>query len=270
MIDAQYILQSDAQASERLKIQHKLYEKSSQRLLLDAGLKAGMRVLEVGCGPGLMTPWLCEQVGQLGHLIAIDIDPSYIEQARQNTTQFVPVEIKLHDVHTISELTESFDLIYCRMILHHLHDPQFVLAQITDRLLPSGILVCEEPPALAGVFSYPESKALTRFKKLAIQCFEYNKIEYQIAYTLPRHMQQLGFSIKIQQVFTPLLDANTHKLHLMSLRDLSPQLINCGLIDQDGIKNLSRCLEEEMASVDTVSLYQMFQVVGVKTPLTSN
>ena len=85
-----------------------------------------------------------------------------------------------------------------------------------------------------------------------------------MANNLAGRMQQLGLSIKAQQAFTPLLDKNARKLHLMSLRDLSPSLVSSGLIEQNDIKTLSQCLENELASVDTVSLYQMFQAVGVK------
>lgn len=158
----QYILQSDSQAAERLLIQRKIYEKSSQNLLLQSGLKTGMKVLEIGCGPGLVTPWLCKQVGEQGRIVAIDKDPFYIAQAHRNTSLYHNVEIKHNDVFEIDKLTECYDLIYCRMVLHHLQKPQFAFEKMTNCLVSKGILVCEEPPAHFGVLSYPESESLTR------------------------------------------------------------------------------------------------------------
>jgi ubiquinone/menaquinone biosynthesis C-methylase UbiE len=78
----QYVLEADEKSAERLLRQHELYEHASQQLLLQAGLKANLSVLELGCGPGAMTPWLCQQLTKGGQLLAVDLSPSIFAKPR--------------------------------------------------------------------------------------------------------------------------------------------------------------------------------------------
>ena len=59
-----YILQSGEKGAERLATVQNLYGKESQFFLQKSGLKKGMTVIDIGCGTGLMTKWLAEQVGK--------------------------------------------------------------------------------------------------------------------------------------------------------------------------------------------------------------
>ncbi|MDP6401654.1 MAG: hypothetical protein QF622_09835, partial [Candidatus Marinimicrobia bacterium] len=68
----------------------------------------------------------------------------------------------------------------------------------------------------------------------------------------------------IQQIFQPLLDLPARKLHLMALRDMAPKMIELGFSNESELIKLSTDLENELATATAVSLYKMFQVVGVK------
>jgi 2-polyprenyl-3-methyl-5-hydroxy-6-metoxy-1,4-benzoquinol methylase len=47
-----YVLGNSAHEQERLKLQGGFLEKWTEQFLLSAGLKPGMRVLDLGCGMG--------------------------------------------------------------------------------------------------------------------------------------------------------------------------------------------------------------------------
>jgi SAM-dependent methyltransferase len=57
----------------------------SERLsaIVDAlPLRQGMRVLEIGCGPGAAAREIARRIGGTGHILAIDRSPRAIDQAR--------------------------------------------------------------------------------------------------------------------------------------------------------------------------------------------
>lgn len=81
-------------------------------------VKAGERVLDLGCGPGDILSALpdCEYVG-------VDVEERYIEAARKRfggrgTFRCAPLE------EFVLEAPESFDLVMANGVLHHLDDPQ--------------------------------------------------------------------------------------------------------------------------------------------------
>src|SRR5215469_2550933 len=67
-----YALATGEAAADRLRILHELYGPGTRRVLLESGLRAGMRVADLGCGVGMVTALLADLVGPGGHVVAID------------------------------------------------------------------------------------------------------------------------------------------------------------------------------------------------------
>ena len=111
--------------------------------------REGDRILEIGCGPGTIVPYLprCEYVG-------FDASAEYIEQARRRFPQsrFVCERVSQY---TLPERS-YFDLVLALGIVHHLDDPEALqLFQIAhDALKPGGKLV-----TLDGVWTNRQSSA---------------------------------------------------------------------------------------------------------------
>jgi SAM-dependent methyltransferase len=158
-----YALATGEAAAYRLRILHGLYGPGTRRVLLDSGLRPGMRVADLGCGVGLVTALLANLVGPQGHVVGIDASAAQLAQARE----------RLNAAGTNASLVEasatdtglppaSFDLVYCRFLLLHLPEPERALREMRTLLKPDGILVCEdgdltssgsEPPSALGAFA---------------------------------------------------------------------------------------------------------------------
>ena len=57
------------------------------KALQAAGLKAGQRVLEVGCGPGFFTIPASRIVGEGGSVVAIDVNPLAVEKVQEEVDE---------------------------------------------------------------------------------------------------------------------------------------------------------------------------------------
>lgn len=263
-MEQRYILQDTELSQERLKIQNTLYEESSQSLLLHAGLSIGMHVLEVGCGTGLMTMWLAEVVGITGKVFAFDINPTYVEITQSACTSKENIEVRCRNVYDIEKYSQLFDIIYCRLVLHHLKHPALAIQKMVKCLKPGGKLVCEEAPAAEGVFSYPPSESLNQLVEWVVNCFRKNESEYRVAYQMDVLFKKYGLTVEILEIFQPLLKPEHFVLHAMALNDLAPRIIQHKIADKKEIEALADKLTEELPNSNCVSLYRLFKIVGCK------
>jgi len=258
-----YILQSNRLAQHRLQLQHQLYKKSSENLLLEAGLKPGMKVMEVGCGIGLMTEFLAETVTNKGSVLSFDFDPDYVEITSKRVGHEHQVFIYEKNVYDVKDFGQQFDLIYCRMVLHHLQQPEKAIEALVSCLKPGAVLVIEEVPSMDGVFAYPESTALKQEIDLVLQTFKNNDIKYEIAYTMTDYLKSLPCEVELCQLFQPVcLTEDQKMIHAMGLEDIGPKIVSSGLATEDEIAALIVALKQELPSRKMLSLFKMVQVIA--------
>ena len=99
----------------------------------------GARVLEVGCGPGLLSLWLGRQHGL--EVTGLDLDPAMIDRARANADRpgngdrRQPLFL-VGDVAALAFPDGSFDLVVSTLSMHHWADPTAGLAEIGRVLRP--------------------------------------------------------------------------------------------------------------------------------------
>ena len=99
-----------------------------------APLRPGDRVLEVGAGSGGMLAWFAGQVGPYGEVLGLDMDLSRAA---------APEGIVRHleaDLYAPPAEPAAFDLVYARLVLMHLHDPEAALARIAEWAKPGGMI----------------------------------------------------------------------------------------------------------------------------------
>lgn len=110
--------------------------------------EGSVRILDIGCGPGTLVPYL-PQSGYLG----FDLSSEYIEVARK---RFPQARFVCERVSKFSVSQESFDIVIAIGIIHHLEDAEATqLFQIAHQALkPGGKLVTVD-----GVFTNNQSTA---------------------------------------------------------------------------------------------------------------
>src|SRR5260370_42418454 len=78
-----YVLATGAgDPAARLRLVDEVYGASTRQMLLEAGLRPGMRVLDVVCGVGTVSCWMAGQGGPTGQAVAVDICSAQWDVAR--------------------------------------------------------------------------------------------------------------------------------------------------------------------------------------------
>jgi 2-polyprenyl-6-hydroxyphenyl methylase/3-demethylubiquinone-9 3-methyltransferase len=94
---------------------------------------AGARVLDVGCGGGL----LCEAFARAGAKVTgIDLAPGMIEVARLHAAE-QGLDIT-YNVVSAEEITGGFDVVTCMEMLEHVPDPERMTATLAKLVRPGG------------------------------------------------------------------------------------------------------------------------------------
>jgi ubiquinone/menaquinone biosynthesis C-methylase UbiE len=106
-----------------------------------AGLRQGMRVVDVACGAGLTTSILRGLVGDSGSVVGVDSSPERIEQAREryedDRTSFA-----LRDFLMPIDDLGTFDFAWVRFALEYYRAECFDIASNVSSLLAEGGILC--------------------------------------------------------------------------------------------------------------------------------
>lgn len=116
-------------------------------LLLDrAGVAEGMRVLDVGCGPGRITLPAARRVGPAGEVVALDIQESMLERVRQRIDAQNVTNVRLLHAGAGEGQTEpeSFDRAFLVTVLGEIPDKAAALREVYRALKPGGVLSITE------------------------------------------------------------------------------------------------------------------------------
>ncbi|MGW2642037.1 methyltransferase domain-containing protein [Streptomyces sp. NPDC001348] len=132
-----------------------------QRMLDELDLRAGHRVLDLGCGPGNDLGALARAVTPEGAVIGIDHDRKMVDTARARTVGQAVVDVRHADVHDLPLPDHTADRARTDRVLQHVADPLAALSEIRRVLRPGGRLVMGEPDWETLTVDHPDSD-LTR------------------------------------------------------------------------------------------------------------
>jgi len=126
--------------ADRQPVQDILLQPIADLLIDRASIRAGERVLDVGCGSGSTTFAFARAVGPSGHVMGIDISAPMLARAREVTPAGAPVEFVLADATIHPFAPENFDLLASRFGVMFFADPALSFANMRKAMRRSGRL----------------------------------------------------------------------------------------------------------------------------------
>ena len=117
-------------------------------------LEPGQRVLDAGCGNGVLFPFIEEKIGPDGELSALDAAPSMLERARSLYPDYRNITFMQGRLETAELSAEHYDVILCFSIIPHVDDIPASLANMKRALRSDGLLY---------IFHLSDTKSLNAF-----------------------------------------------------------------------------------------------------------
>ena len=157
-------------------------------------LKAGLRVLDFGCGPGTISMGLAKAVHP-GELQGIDMEASQIEMARAAAAAggHDNASFRTGDVTALPFEDDSFDVAHCHAVLMHVPETQAVLAEVKRVLKPGGIVSCREMIGDSTFFA-PDQDDLPSAMATFLKLLEANRGHPQMGKELKGAILEAGFT----------------------------------------------------------------------------
>ena len=132
-----------------------------------AHLRAGMDLLDVGCGPASITADLTERVAP-GRVVALDAADGALEAARATLRErglSEQVEVTSGDVMALPFEDASFDVVHAHQVLQHLADPVGALAEMRRVTRPGGIVAVRDAVYSAMTW-FPEPAGMEQWRSV--------------------------------------------------------------------------------------------------------
>jgi ubiquinone/menaquinone biosynthesis C-methylase UbiE len=135
----------------------------SQRLLDRTHVTSGMRVLDVGCGPGRISVPAAQRVGANGEVVALDIQPAMLQRLQKKLKAQHVTNVRLLQANIGDGKTnpESFDRAFLVTVLGEIPDKVGALHEIYRALKPGGLL------SITEVFPDPDFQMPSEIRRLA-------------------------------------------------------------------------------------------------------
>lgn len=251
--DPAYPLGRSADERRRLAQQGGLLGPFTRRLLLDAGLVPGMRVLDVGCGAGDVTMLAAELVGPAGAVVGVDRDPTVLDAALARAAEagLTNVTFREGDFRTLPAGV-PFDAVVGRLVLMYQADPAAALRALLPRLRPGGIVVFQEYDC-TGTLAVPPGPLALRVPAWLCEAFRRVGVEHQMGPKLYPAFVAAGLpgpQMQLDAIVGGGPDFVGYQMWAAVLRSLLPVLERCGVATaaEVGIDTLADRLRAEVVA----------------------
>ena len=233
-------------------------------------LRAGMRVVDLGCGAGSLTLGIAAAVAP-GEVLGVDLQAGVIERARAAAADagLRNVRFEVGNIDGLELPEASFDLVHLSGTLGYLKDPLAALKLAFRALRPGGLVAAREPQKGGDWFGGPCAEAITLFFQMAMLNWRADGGDPCLGLRLGSLLRQAGFEqIEQRPMYSPALSdvQATARAVLPALdrADLRERAVGRGWITRATWDRLAEQITTWAADETSVAALAECSAIGVK------
>ncbi len=213
-------IEFDEEASRRIEAVYLTPDVVGQRRAIaeSLALRPGERVLDIGCGPGLLAQEMAEAVGAEGRVHGVDLSPSMlaIAERRRGAPGAAPIALEEADASSLPFPDESFDAAVSTQVYEYVADMPAALAEARRVLMPGGRLLILDTDWDSIVWRSDDDERMTR----VLSAWDEHLAHRDLPRALPELLSGSGFRLDHCAV-VPLLnvgyDQDTYSAGMLEL-----------------------------------------------------
>jgi SAM-dependent methyltransferase len=160
-----------------------------------AGIVAGARIADVGCGPGAMTLELADVVGPTGSVVGVDGDPAAVAAAEVMLAEVANAHAQEGQADATGLEPGTFDVVVMRHVLaHNGVAEQRIVDHLATLVRPGGRVFLLDI-AMAGARFEPDDPDLDDLGDRYIALHASMGNDLQVGYRLPRLLRNAGLEV---------------------------------------------------------------------------
>jgi SAM-dependent methyltransferase len=269
-IEADRYLLGRAEAEEgRLERQAADFAAISEEHFDRAGVKAGERVVELGCGPGGELARLARRVGSMGAVLGIERSPHFAKLARQSAVDqgWLNVEVREGDAYHTGLPRGSFDGGHMRLVLCNVPRPELIARELVSLVRPGGWVTSFEadysshhcdPPLAAW------TRLLDAFKAYSAE----QGIDLNVGRRTHRLFREAGLTdIQVDAVVGVHALGHPRRTILRDfINNVRDNLIDDGFIARDELEHDMRVLDDYLSDPEALVTSHVFYRLWGRVP----
>jgi len=261
---AEYIMEDPREA---LRLEIKVDPAAWVQKYLAHRVCPGAEVLSVGCGPGVILRAVTDLDSSI-RATGIDVSEDRLEQAREKNRKNSRVKFVCGDAQSMEFQSDSFDLVYCRMLLQYLKEKERAVSEMARVCKPGGTVLLQD---LDGqlLWHYPEDASVKRTLEKVVAALTASGFDPFVGRKLFWLAQNVGLTnIEVHAECYHLIagEADPHILKQweLKLEIAKPQLARV-LGSEREAEEQSRAFLEYLRRPDTLTYSTVFTVAGEKS-----
>jgi SAM-dependent methyltransferase len=191
-----YVLGTHDEEIGRLGLQHGVWRERVQQCWDRAGIENGMRVVDVGAGPGYATLDLAHRVGLEGEVIAVERSERFVTHGTAQCLALGIQQVKFVERDVLEPLPAyDMDASWCRWVASFVTQPETLVANIAGALKKGGVAMFHEYADYGAWRLLPRRPIVEEFVAKVMESWRDNGGEPDIALQLPTLLEKRGFRI---------------------------------------------------------------------------
>lgn len=233
----------------------------TRRLLVDAGIGEGMRVLDIGCGYGEVTLLAAALVGAAGQVLGVDRAEPALQVARTRAREqgVGNVSFSRCELDALPDGNGLFDAVIGRRVLMYVPDAVATLSRLAAVLKPGGLIVLQEHDPTAMPLCRPAMPLHEQVHRWIWETVAHEGADVHMGLNLSPSLRRAGFTVECVRAETTLLMPGQPDTVAAVVRAIVGRIVAAGAATEAaiGLDTLEQRLVAERVAADGTCVWEL-------------